>query len=469
MSDSIRQEITNHRLSWSESIALYTRPQVVTMLFLGFSAGLPYLLAFGTLSTWLREAGIERSTIGHISWVMLPYALKVFWAPLVDQMSLPLFTSRLGQRRGWMLVAQCGVMAALGLMAVSDPTSGLTTVVIAALIVALCSATQDISIDAWRIEAAAVEWQGAMAATYQLGYRVGWIASGAGALYLAQFYSWSLAYAAMAAAMLIGVTTTLLIAEPQRGIAETTWQQEARVVEFLERSLHWSPRRRNLVAWFIGAVVCPFIDFFSRNGRFALVILLYIGVFRLSDITLGTMANTFYIDMGYSKADIASITKVFGLVMTMLGAIFGGLLVPHFGLMRVLLTSATLVALTNLLFAWLATQEPSLVLLAMVISGDNLSGGMAGSAFIAYLSSLTNRAYTATQYALFSSLMLLPAKFLGGFSGDVVDATDYVTFFIYAACLGIPAILLVIYLMRSQNRRMDSERPLVRKSEPEGR
>ncbi|GAB4345807.1 MAG: MFS transporter [Gammaproteobacteria bacterium] len=452
------------RLSWTEALTLYTRPRVVAMLFLGFSAGLPLLLVFGTLSAWLREAGVDRSTIGHISWVALLYALKFAWAPLVDRLRLPVMTARLGQRRSWMLLAQAGVMVALLFMAASDPRTQLALLVAAALLAAFSSATQDISIDAWRIEAAVVEWQGAMAATYQIGYRLGMIAAGAGALYLAEFYSWSVAYSVMAAAMLVGVATTLLIPEPERRIAEETWRQEERVVAFLERSHHWPPRTRQVVAWFIGAVVCPFVEFFVRNGRFALAILAFIAVFRLSDITMGIMANPFYIDMGYSKADIASVTKVYGLLMTMLGAVIGGLLVPRLGLMRVLLLSAVLVVLTNLLFAWLATQEARLALLAMVVSGDNLSGGMAGSAFIAYLSSLTNRAYTATQYALFSSLMLLPAKFLGGFSGDVVDATDYVTFFIYAAALGLPAILLVIYLMRHPSRRAGGEGSILQES-----
>jgi PAT family beta-lactamase induction signal transducer AmpG len=433
--------------SWREAVAVYRHPRVIATLFMGFSAGLPLLLVFGTLSAWLREEGVDRSTIGHISWVATLYALKFAWAPLVDRFPVPLLTPALGQRRGWMLLAQAGIIVGLLLMATNDPTRSLGLLVIAALLVAFSSATQDIAIDAWRIESVQVELQGAMAATYQMGYRIGMILAGAGALYLAEYLSWSQSYTIMALGMGVGVLTVLLVPEPVHRVDRETWRQEERVVRFIESSAHLSDRWRQIGAWIIGAVVCPFTEFFSRNGKLALLILAFIGVFRLSDITMGVMANTFYIDMGYSKEEIASVTKVFGLVMTMVGAALGGVLVARFGIMRMLLTAAVMVAGTNLIFAWLATQEADVALLALVISADNLSGGLAGSVFIAYLSSLANRAYTATQYALFSSLMLLPAKFLGGFSGDIVDATDYVFFFTYAAILGLPAILLVLALM----------------------
>jgi PAT family beta-lactamase induction signal transducer AmpG len=443
---------------WGAAFAVYTRPRVITMLFLGFSAGLPLLLVFWTLSTWLAQVGVNKSTIGHISWVALLYAFKFAWAPLVDRVSLPLFTRIFGHRRSWMLLAQAGVIFGLIAMSGADPQTLLTVLVWAALLVAFSSATQDISIDAWRIEAESVDHQGAMAATYQVGYRLGMIVAGAGALYIADFASWAAAYLAMAACMVVGVITALLIPEPERRISEATWMQEERVLAFIERSHHWPARAQQLAAWFIGAVVCPFVDFFARNGKFALAILAFISLFRISDISMGVMAGPFYIDLGFTPTDIASVTKVFGLIMTMAGALVGGVLVARYGVMRILLVSAILVALTNLTFAWFATQGPDIRLLMLVISGDNLSGGMAGSAFIAYLSGLTNRAYTATQYALFSSLMLLLPKFIGGFSGDVVDAWGYVNFFIYAAALGIPAILLILYLMRRLNVDRADER-----------
>jgi len=441
-------KIPDTRRSWRNTLAVYRNPRVVAMLMLGFSAGLPLLLVFGTLSAWLREAGVDRSTIGHISWVATLYALKFVWAPLVDRVSVPLLGRLLGQRRGWMLLAQLGVIIGLMMMATNEPGQGLGWLVVAALLVAFSSATQDIAIDAWRIESAAMDLQAAMAATYQMGYRIGMIMAGAGALYFAAYLSWSESYTIMALCMGVGMLTVLLVPEPTRKWDRETWRQEERVVRFIERSVHLSGRRRAITAWFIGAVVCPFNEFFARNGKLALLILAFIGVFRLSDITMGIMANPFYIDMGYSKEEIASVTKVFGLIMTMAGAALGGIIVVRFGVMRMLLAAAILVAGTNLIFAWLATQSAGITLLALAVSADNLSGGFAGSVFIAYLSSLTNRAYTATQYALFSSLMLLPAKFLGGFSGDIVDAADYVVFFTYAAALGLPAILLVLALMR---------------------
>ncbi|MCB2263653.1 MAG: MFS transporter [Candidatus Thiosymbion ectosymbiont of Robbea hypermnestra] len=433
--------------SWLDAIGVYRNPRVMAMLVLGFSAGLPLLLVFGTLSAWLREAGVDRGTIGHISWVATLYALKFVWAPLVDRVPVPLLGRLLGQRRGWMLLAQGGVIAGLLLMATNEPGQALGVLVAAALLVAFSSATQDIAIDAWRIESVAVDLQAAMAATYQMGYRIGMIMAGAGALYFAAYLSWSWSYAIMALCMGIGMLAVLLIPEPTHKIDRETWRREARVVRFIENSVQLSARRRAVSAWFIGAIVCPFTEFFARNGRLALLILAFIGVFRLSDITMGVMANPFYIDMGYSKEEIAGVTKVFGLIMTMVGAALGGIIVVRFGIMRMLLAAAIMVAGTNLIFAWLATQTADITLLALVVSADNLSGGFAGSVFIAYLSSLANRAYTATQYALFSSLMLLPAKFLGGFSGDIVDATDYVFFFTYAAMLGLPAILLVLALM----------------------
>jgi len=433
--------------TWREAWLLYSEPRVITMFFLGFSAGLPLLLVFGTLSAWLRDIGIDRSTIGYVSWVALLYGLKFAWAPLVDRLPLPGLTAWLGHRRSWMLLAQGGVVTGLLIMAHCDPTTQLTLLVFAALLTAFSSATQDISIDAWRIEAAPVDWQGAMAATYQIGYRLAMIVAGAAPFYIADAYSWSLGYIAMAVCMSIGVITTLLIFEPDRQINEDAWMQEARVTAFLDRAQHLPPRLRHTLAWFIGAVVCPFTEFFARNRRYAWLILLFIGVFRLSDITLGVMANPFYIDMGYSKSEIATVTKVFGPIVTIAGAVVGGVLVARLGALKMLLISALMVTATNLIFAWLAQQGPMIEYLVIVISADNLSAGVAGSSFIAYLSGLTNKAYTATQYALFSSLMLLPAKFVAGFSGAFIDAYGYISFFIYAASLGLPAILLTLYFL----------------------
>jgi PAT family beta-lactamase induction signal transducer AmpG len=436
------------KFSWSDALRVYREPKVIAMLFLGFSAGLPLFLVFGTLSIWLRREGIDRSTIGYISWVTLLYGLKFIWAPFVDRLSLPVLTDYLGQRRSWMLVAQLGVLLGLWLMASSSPSTQLTPLVLAALVVAFSSATQDISIDAWRIEAVSIDQQGAMAGTYQLGYRLGLILAGGGATIIAGSSSWNTAYFVMGCAMFIGLITTLVISEPERKIDQQTWQQEERVLRFLEGSSKIPNGFRNIIAWIIGAVVSPFVDFFTRNGVAAISILLFIGLFRISDITMGVMSGPLYVDMQFTDTQIGLVSKTFGITITIVGALLGGILVMRYGIMRMLIVSAILVALTNLVFAWFATQGPEIILLALVITADNLSGGIAGSAFIAYLSSLTNRAYTATQYALFSSLMLLPAKFIGGFSGKIVDGYGYIIFFTYAAMLGVPAILLAVYLWR---------------------
>jgi len=434
--------------SWLEALSAYRQPRVLAMLFLGFSAGLPLLLVFGTLSGWLAREGVDKSTIGHISWVALLYGLKFIWSPLVDHVKLPLLHPLLGQRRSWMLLAQIGIIAGLLLMAGSNPQAQLAVLVYSALLVAFSSATQDIAIDAWRIEAMPVESQGAMAATYQTGYRLGMLLAGGGAFTLAHYYSWSLAYTVLAMFMSIGIITTFFISEPEQSSSRDTWKQEEKVIQFLEKSAHLPKSFREIYAWFVGAVICPFTDFFIRNGKYALIILLFIGLFRISDITMGIMANPLYVDVGYSDLQIGLVTKTIGPIITILGAIFGGMLVIRHGVMPILLLGAFLVMATNLLFAIIAILPADTFYLAIVIGADNLSGGLAGSAFIAYLSGLTNRAYTATQYALFSSLMLLPAKFLGGFSGEIVDAFGFVQFFIYTAILGIPAIILIIYLIR---------------------
>ncbi len=456
----------SERRSWGEAFEVYRHPRVVGMLFLGFSAGLPFLLLFSTLSLWLRDAEVTRTSVGFFAWVGITFSIKVLWAPVIDHLPVPWLTSKLGKRRSWMLTGQLGIIAGLlAIMAIDlqsvmivSPIDGdvefvspdriwVVAVALAALLVAFSSATQDVALDAYRIEAAPDDLQGGMAATYQLGYRMGLLAAGAGALYLAEFWSWQVSYSVMAALMLVGIATVFVIKEPESSRPAGSILREDHVVAFMLARQHLPERRRRLAGWFYGAVVCPFADFLRRNGTFALTILIFVSVYRLSDITMGVMANVFYDDMGFSKLDIANVTKTFGIAVTISGALLGGVLVVRYGILRVLFLGAVSVAATNLLFAWLATQGPDVWFLVMTISADNLSGGIAGTAFIAYLSSLTNRHYSATQYALFSSLFTLFGKFVAGFSGVIVDAEGYVFFFIYAAALGIPAILLVLYLM----------------------
>lgn len=420
------------------------------MLFLGFSAGLPFLLVFSTLSAWLAQAGIQRSTIGLLSWVGITYSIKFFWAPVVDRLRLPLLHAALGRRRSWMLIAQLGMGAGLAGLALQDPSTQLGTMIGCALLVAFSSATQDIAIDAWRIEATELERQGAMSAAYQLGYRIALIVAGAGCLYLAAEYGWRVAYLAMSGLALIGILTTLLVPEPETGSRKTTPQAEARVLAWIEARPHWPARLRHAGAWFVGAVVCPFMDFFQRNGlQLGVAILCFVGLFRLTDITMGSMANPFYLALGYTLKQVAAIAKFYGVVLSIAGAFLGGIAVARYGSARALIVGGVLVIVSNLGFAALALHgEASVPGLALVISGDNLAAGFAGSAFIAYLSGLTNTAYTATQYALFSSIFTLPGKLIGGASGYVSEALGWPLFFVYTSVLGLPALALIIWLNR---------------------
>ena len=420
-------------MSWLELARVYTRPRVIAMMFLGFSGGLPFLLVFSTLTAWLSDEGVSKSAIGFFAWVGITYSIKVVWAPVVDRLAIPFLTHRLGQRRSWMLVGQIGIAIGLILMSFIG-AADLYLLSMAALIVAFSSATQDIAIDAYRIEAQDEKYQGAMSATYIFGYRVALLAAGAGALYMASYYNWVIAYQAMALLTLVGIVTVLLIEEPVN-------ERDSLLAKIEAEGQSWSRGVFN-------SVINPFVDFFTRNSGFALFILLFIAVFRLSDIAMGIMANPFYLDMGYTKIEIANVAKVFGFFMSIAGAAICGLLVVKWGIYRCLLVGAIAVAATNVLFAGLSLLPAELSYLAVVISADNISGGFAATAFVAYLSSLTNRAYTATQYALFSSLMTLPGKFISGFSGLVVDDYGYFEFFIVAAALGLPAILMVIIMMR---------------------
>ena len=434
-----------------QSLQVYRHPRARVMLFLGFSSGLPLLLVFGTLSVWLREAGVERATIGFISWVALAYGFKWVWSPLVDKLPVPWLTRRLGRRRSWLLLSQLAVMGGLLGMAFSDPVQGLGFLVALAVLVAFGSATQDIVIDAFRIESAETRLQGALAATYMVGYRLAMILASAGVLWIADWaasgekgyhpHAWTLAYGMMAAAMLVGVVTTLVVAEPAVPPGESEVERAgARRI----RQVAWLPAwMADLLEWLWRAVVSPFADFLRRYRWQAVLLLALIASYRISDIVLGVIANVFYIDLGFTKTQIADVTKVFGILMTLLGAAFGGVLVSRFGVMRILFLGALLAAGTNLLFSLLARSGPEIGLLMLVVAADNLSAGLASAAFVAYLSGLTNLAYSATQYALFSSVMLLFPKFVGGFSGVMVEKLGYPGFFLLTATMGLPVLLLV--------------------------
>jgi PAT family beta-lactamase induction signal transducer AmpG len=431
------------RPTWIETLRVYREPATLRMLFLGFSAGLPLLLVLGTLSFRLREAGVDRTTIGYLSWVGLAYGVKWMWAPLVDRLPIPLLTRALGRRRSWLLLAQAAVIGGIAGMALTDPKVALETMVWFALLAAFGSATQDIALDAFRIESADTQRQGALAAAYQTGYRLAMIWAGAGVLWIAarsevanaaayQHGAWQTAYLAMAASMLVGVVTVLLSPEPA------------------SRPI---PPARNAAQWINEALVQPFADFVRRYRWQAALILSLIAVYRISDVVMGIMANPFYVDMGFTKDEVAAVSKIYGVVMTLLGAFLGGALALRLGVMRTLMLGAVLSAGSNLLFAWLGTLGHHLPALIFVISADNLSSGIASAAFVAYLSGLTNVQYSATQYALFSSMMLLAPKWLAGFSGKFVDTYGYHTFFVGTALLGLPVLVLVWLATRGESAR----------------
>lgn len=426
--------------SWKDTLRVYAQPRVIGMVFLGFSAGLPLLLVLGTLSFWLREAGIDRTTIGYLSWIGLAYGFKWAWSPLVDRLRLPILTRVFGRRRGWLLLAQAGIITGLVGMALTDPAQDLNRIAQFAILVAFASATQDIALDAYRIEAVKIEWQAAMSATYQTGYRIAMIVASAGVLWIAASFDpsevtyeqlpWQIAYLFMAGMMGVGVLTTLIIREPE---VPANAEPDRLLSGGVAGALHW----------FANAVIKPFADFFARYGWHALILLALIGTYRISDVVMGIMANPFYVDMGYTKDEVATVTKVYGIIMTITGAWIGGVMSLRFGNFRILMLGAILSAGTNVLFAWLAGIGHDVTALIFTVSADNLAGGIASTAFVAYLSGLVNRAYSATQYALYSSIMLLLPKFVAGYSGVAVDAWGYASFFYSTALLGIPVLVLI--------------------------
>ena len=406
--------------------------RVALMLALGFSAGLPFLMVFGTLSVRLREAGVPVTTIGLFSWLALAYSLKFVWAPLVDAFDVPLLARLVGRRRAWMMACQLLVALALIAAGLSDPTVSIATTAAFTFVVAFGSATQDVVVDGWRIDAAPLEKQGIMAAAYQLGYRLALLCAGAGALYIAEFVDWRTAYFSMAALMGVGFVAAILSPIVDRAPGDKPAAAEA-------------AKRFD----FARAIKEPVADLYRRTGRTIVPILALVALYRLPDFVAGVMSNPLYVDLGFSKVQIASVAKLYGIWIGIVGAFVGGILVSKLGLYRTMLIGAVLSLVSHLLFAWLSGQGASLEALILAISVDNFAGSFSGTALIAYMSGLTGAGFSATQYALLSSLYALPGKVVGGISGFIVAAYGYAAFFMLTAAIGIPVLALVYGVARS--------------------
>ncbi len=558
------------RDTWRTALAAYASPASLTLLVLGFAAGLPAILVFSTLSVWLREAGVSRETIGFASWISLAYAFKWVWSPMLDQWRLP-WIGGLGRRRSWLVLSQAVIAIGLVGMALCNPQSNLTLLIALAVAVAFASATQDIAIDAYRLEIAEDKLQATLAASYMTGYRIAMLLASAGALFLAEWlgssnlaYSqaaWTTTYIVFAALILPGLLTSLLIPEPQAGaplpsepsaysfnhqlasvglllvllislpaminaLIAQAWPRAALYLLFIVGSLspvglsllvpvrqmfHQAKQRQRprhfdfvhqavsvllliillvaaggmfksfwggywprgtmylLICWgclsapgriLMGPVLTPITDFILRYRWQALLLLGLIATYRMSDTVMGVMANVFYIDQGFSKDQIASVSKLFGLIMTLLGAAFGGLLIVRFSILPILFLGGLASAATNLMFVALVGMGANLNMLIVTISCDNFSGGLASTAFVAYLSSLTNLKFSATQYALLSSLMLLLPRLIGGYSGVMVEHLGYSDFFLVTALLGVPTLVLIAWQWLRSRQQPETRDPV---------
>ncbi len=487
--------------SFGESLQAYLDRRSLIMLFLGFVAGIPILLIFSSLSLWLREAGIDRSVVTMFSWAALGYAFKFIWAPLIDAVPLPILTKLLGRRRSWILVSQIMIIAAICIMASVNPANegSLVLMAVGAVLLGFSSATQDIVIDAYRIELAPPSLQAVLSAMYVTG--IGMIVAGAGALYLADYFgstesfysyeAWRNTYWIMAAVMGIGVITTLVIHEPirQQVVVERKTSEYTRLVLVFAISVIGFvlvfanaglvlPETESVFAGFLIEVVRmvsslaaaliigyglvkanlveqefakttwiePIADFFRRYGKKALLLLALIGLYRISDIVAGVISNVFYQDMAFTKVDIANAVKLVGVVMAIAGGFLGGLLAQKMRIMRAMMVGAVLACVTNLLFILLTYHPGSLPYMYLAVILDNLAAGLASAVFIAFLSALTSIRFTAVQYSIFSSLMTLLPKVVGGYSGTIVDSTSYPFFFMFTFLIGIPILALIYYV-----------------------
>ncbi len=418
---------------WRSALAVYREPRLVAVLLMGFASGLPLALTFGTLSFWLAEVGVSRTSIGLFALVGVSYSVKFLWSPVIDRLAIPVMTRRLGRRRGWALLIQPALALAILGLGLTDPKSAPGMTALMAVVVAFLSASQDIVIDAYRIELLRPEEQGAGAAATQWGYRFGMLASSAGALYAASFGGWSLAYAAMAALMAVGMVTVWLTPEPG-GVRPPEALPGGRALA-------------KAAAWLRGAVLAPFADMLGRRG--AATILGFVILYKFGDALAGTMSNPLYVALGFTKIEVANIGKVYGFVASLAGLALGGVVVYRIGVLRALLVCGALQMLSNLMYVAQAWAGHDLPTLALTIGVENLTGAMASAAFVAYLSGLCNLAFTATQYALLTSLAAVGRTTLSASGGALADWLGWTPFFVVATLACLPGLALLLRIMRT--------------------
>ncbi|WP_300296983.1 AmpG family muropeptide MFS transporter [Ferrovibrio sp.] len=439
--------MTAQRLrDWLAALAVYRDRRVLAIAILGFASGLPLALTGQTLQAWLTESGASLKDIGLFALVGVPYTLKFVWAPLVDRLPLPLLTRWFGRRRGWLVFAQGLLMAAIAALAFSNPGQALAFTALCAVAVAFASATQDIVIDAWRVEILEERQLAAGAAAIVFGYRIGMLVSSAGALYLATVFAWPLVYLAMAAILVIGVVTVFLVGEPMarpRGDAERRF---AEAQAWLAARPHLSGATAAVMAWLYASVAGPFLQFMSRKGWVG--ILLFVMLFKLGDSLAGVLATSFYLNLGFTKAEIAEVGKLYGFAATMLGLFLGGWLMQAVGLYRALWVCGILQMVSNLLFAVLAMRGHDLWFLAFTVGVENLASGMGTAALVAYLSALCDIAYTATQYALLSSLTAVARTVLSSYAGFMAESLGWPLFFLATTVAALPGLALLAWLTR---------------------
>jgi MFS transporter, PAT family, beta-lactamase induction signal transducer AmpG len=426
---------TQAATGWVSALAVYREPRLIAILLMGFSSGLPLALTGATLYFWLAELGVSLTTIGFFSLVGISYNFKFLWSPLIDRLPIPLLTARFGRRRSWALAIQLPLAFAILALGLTNPRvdPGITALV--AVIVAFLSASQDIVIDAYRIELLRPEEQAAGAAATQWGYRFGMLAAGAGALYVAMFGGWAFAYSLMAALMLVGMVTVSLAPEPG-GV---------RPLEPLP-GVNAGERLR---AWFGRAVVAPFVDLHQRAGTALLAaILLFIVLYKFGEALAGTMATPLYVSLGFAKFEVANIGKIYGLGATLAGLALGGVVVTRIGVFRGLLVCGVLQMLSNLMYAVQTWAGHDVLALSLTIGIENLTNGMGSAAFVTYLSGLCSVAFTATQYALLSSLAAVGRTILSAWGGKLASVLGWTPFFVLSTALCIPGLLLLLWIMR---------------------